>query len=79
MRVKELIKALEALPPHATVSVSGYEGGVTDKFSVRLEPLVRLGDPDRTEHWHGEHEVVRATNGEDDDADYGKRVVISRG
>ncbi len=56
MKVSELIKQLEALPPNHYVVVRGYEGGVDDVNSITVRNIRR--DLNR-EHYYGSHEVTK--------------------
>jgi len=53
MTVKELIERLSVFNPSEIVCVDGYEGGVTDKFSVEL---IKIKPNMHTEWYYGEHE-----------------------
>lgn len=70
MNVKQLIEILKQYDDDLIVSVSGYEGGVTDSFSVN-ELSVDLNVND--EWYYGEHsEYIRA------DKESEKRLIIRR-
>lgn len=73
MTVKELIEYLNKYDQNLIVSLNGYEGGITDKISLR-ETEVHL---DINGKWYyGEHEECNSfVNLE---AKKEKRIVISR-
>ena len=55
MKVKELITELQKQDPGLTVTVDGYEGGVTEHIDIGVIK-VRLNANE--EHYFGEHELV---------------------
>ncbi len=56
MTVKELIEMLEGFDPSLTVTVDGYEGGVTERIDI--EPMLVVCNVN-DESWMGEHEDAR--------------------
>ena len=73
MTVKELINYLNNFKQDLIVSISGYEGGITDKINIR-ETEVHLNINDKW--YYGEHEECNAYNSDDKKKE--KRIVISR-
>lgn len=70
MKVKNLIEILKQYDDDLIVSVEGYEGGLSDSFSID-ESSVALNV---NEEWHyGEHSEYRKVDQEAE-----KRLIISR-
>lgn len=73
MTVKELIEYLNKYDQNLIVSLNGYEGGITDKISLR-ETEVHLDINDKW--YYGEHEECNSFVNLETKKE--KRIVISR-
>jgi hypothetical protein len=72
MTIKELIQELSKHDENLTVSINGYEGGVTDKFIIKKnEVLLNFN----TEWYLGEHEYLPTGSANQNKE---KRIIISR-
>lgn len=56
MKVKELIRILQAMDQEALVVVSGYEGGVNESKTAEEYTIALDVNPDKW--YYGRHEVV---------------------